>query len=71
MVSANDAEAADGQSLGRVTLCQDEGALVGAAAAGVIGVIELGDACRSKGSYAFMRASTHLRSCWRGLPMHR
>lgn len=45
-VAADDAEAADGQRLGTVTLGQDQGAQVAVAAAGIVSIVKLGDACR-------------------------
>jgi hypothetical protein len=42
IVATDDAQAGDGERLGRVTLGEDEGALLGVAAAGVVGVLELG-----------------------------
>ena len=45
VVSPNDAEPADSQRLGTIALGEDERAQVAVAGAGLVGVIELGNAC--------------------------
>lgn len=47
IVPADNTEAADGQSLGRVSLCQYESALLRATSTSIVGIIKLGDACVS------------------------
>ena len=44
MVTPDDTETGDGQCLGRVTFSQDERAVQGVPGAGVVSVVQLGDA---------------------------
>jgi hypothetical protein len=45
LITANDTEAADGQSFGRVSLSEDQSALLRAAAPGIVCIVQLGNAC--------------------------
>ena len=43
MISANDTEPGNRQALGRVSLCQNERAVLGVPAARIVGIVQLGD----------------------------